>query len=153
MNPIRFGSPAVPHPGRPHAHGTIVGPDGTMTRLACRCGKAWNGDAVKRGRRNRERGNEIERWVCAQLGIRRVGQYGGKEDGGGADDFLSVQVKSGGAFQAALLSKIHTVPARADQLRAWVTASTPGSGGKREGVISFDLAEFAAWYGKGMTDD
>ena len=37
----------------------------------------------------------------------------------------------------------------ADRLRGWVTVSTPGAGHQREGVISFDLREFAAWYGKG----
>ena len=120
--------------------------------MVCRkCQKVLDPLATRRGRNNRSRGNAIERWVCKLLGIQRVGMYGGPDDGRG--DHLVVQVKSGGAHQAALLAKIHTVPANADQLRGWVTVSTPGAGHPREGVISFDLREFAMWYGKGIPDD
>lgn len=118
----------------------------------CSCGAIFDAGAVKRGRNNRNRGNAIERFVCSLLGIKRVGQYGGPEDGGSASDHLVVQVKSGGAFQDSLRRKILTVPANADQLRGWVTVSTPGAGARREGVISFDLREFADWYGKGMPE-
>lgn len=118
-----------------------------------RCGKPYDSQASRRGRNNRSRGNAIERWVCKLLGISRVGQYGGLNDGGASTDHLVVQVKSGGAHQAALLAKIHTVPANGDQLRGWVTVSTPGAGHPREGVISFDLREFAGWYGKGIPAD
>jgi len=117
-----------------------------------RCDKVRDQALTRMGRLNRSRGNSIERWVCKLLGIARVGQYGGLEDGGNASDFLRVQVKSGGAHQAALLAKIHTIPAGAEQLRGWVTVSPPGAGHQREGVISFDLREFAAWYGKGTED-
>jgi len=117
------------------------------------CGRRRDELTSRRGRLNRKRGNAIELWACKLLGIRRVGQYGGLEDGGGSEDHLVIQVKSGGAFQQSLLAKIRSVPARSDQLRAWVTVSTPGAGRPREGVISFDLAEFAAWYGKGAPDD
>lgn len=48
-----------------------------------------------------------------------------------------------------LKSKPHGIP---PQLRGWVTVSTPGAGHQREGVISFDLREFAAWFGKGVAD-
>lgn len=121
---------------------------------ACiRCGKPKDEATARRGRTNRSRGNAIERFVCSLLGIKRVGQYGGLEDGGSSEDHLVVQVKSGGAHQASLQARIKTIPARSDQLRGWVTVSTPGAGHRREGVISFDLAEFAAWYGKGVPED
>jgi hypothetical protein len=116
------------------------------------CGRPFDVAIVRRGRNNRSRGNAIERWACHLLGIRRVGQFGGLEDGGSSEDHLVIQVKSGGAFQQSLLAKIRSVPVRSDQLRAWVTVSTPGAGRPREGVISFDLAEWAAWYGKGAPD-
>lgn len=125
-----------------------------ITGYECiRCGKAYDPDRAKRGKNNRARGNAIERWVCSLLGIKRVGQYGGLEDGGSYDDHLVIQVKSGGAFQESLRRKITSVPARSDQLRGWVTASTPGAGTRREGVISFDLREFADWYGKGLPEE
>ena len=143
---------------------------GTVTRRKCRrhewsyslelrewtctrCLRLRDPLTSRRARNNRSRGNAIERWVCKLLGIARVGQYGGLEDGGKADDWLRIQVKSGGAHQASLLAKIHTIPANADQLRGWVTVSTPGAGHQREGVISFDLREFAGWYGKGIDED
>jgi hypothetical protein len=116
------------------------------------CGAGQDQALTRRGRNNRSRGNAIERWACHLLGIRRVGQFGGLEDGGSSEDHLVIQVKSGGAFQQSLLAKIRSVPVRSDQLRAWVTVSTPGAGRPREGVISFDLAEWAAWYGKGAPD-
>jgi len=50
--------------------------------------------AQRRGRLNRSRGNAIERWVCKQLGIKRVGMFGGKADGGDRDDWMAVQVKT-----------------------------------------------------------
>jgi hypothetical protein len=120
----------------------------------CRvCGRVRDITTSRRGRNNRAPGNAIERWACRLLGIRRVGQFGGLEDGGSSEDHLVIQVKSGGAFQQSLLAKIRSVPARSDQLRAWVTVSTPGPGRPREGVISFDLAEWAQWHGKGSSDD
>ena len=122
-------------------------------RYCERCHTVLDAEASRRGLNNRKRGNAIELWVCRLLGIERRGQYGGLNDGGSADDFLVVQVKSGGAHQAALLAKIRTIPSKAEQLRGWVTVSTPGAGHQREGVISFDLREFAAWYGRGIGED
>lgn len=129
-----------------------IAEDGRSLEICGNCGKHYDPAASLRGRRNRKRGNSIELWVCRLLGIERVGQYGRVEDGGSATDFLRIQVKSGGAHQAALLAKIHTIPVNADQLRGWVTVSTPGAGHQREGVISFDLREFAAYYGKGSEE-
>lgn len=45
---------------------------------ACgRCGKEILTETSRRGRTSRRRGNDIERSVGKQLGLRRVGQYGG----------------------------------------------------------------------------
>lgn len=125
--------------------------DGSVQCATCHLVR--NPETSRRGKNNRSRGNSIELWVCRLLGIKRVGQYGGLEDGGGSDDGIVVQVKSGGAFTASRLAKIHSIPVRGDQLRAWVTVSTPGAGHQREGVISFDLREWAAFYGKGNPEE
>ena len=140
-------------PRRCRRHEWITMPTFDEPYTSCvRCGRPKDSAASRRGLNNRKRGNAIELWVCKLLGIERVGQYGRIEDGGSDRDFLRIQVKSGGAHQAALLAKIHTIPVNADQLRGWVTVSTPGAGHQREGVISFDLREFAAWYGKGKEE-
>lgn len=136
---------------RKHRHNWYRLVDGSAACLICQ--KPRDPAVSRRGLNNRKRGNSIELWVCKLLGIERVGQYGRIEDGGSDRDFLRVQVKSGGAHQASLLAKIHTIPVNADQLRGWVTVSTPGPGHPREGVISFDLREFAAWYGKGSDEE
>lgn len=129
------------------------GYDQGYRRRCVTCQRFQDEARSKMGRNNRKRGNSIELWVCRLLGIERVGQYGRIEDGGSDRDFLRIQVKSGGAHQRSLLGKIHTIPVNADQLRGWVTVSTPGPGHPREGVISFDLREFAAYYGKGTPDE
>jgi hypothetical protein len=135
---------------RKHRHLWALSPEGVV---CASCRAPQDPTLTRRGKLNRSRGNAIERWACHLLGIRRVGQFGGLEDGGSSEDHLVIQVKSGGAFQQSLLAKIRSVPVRSDQLRAWVTVSTPGAGRPREGVISFDLGEWAAWYGKGTPEE
>ncbi len=103
--------------------------------------------AQRRGRLNRSRGNAIERWVCKQLGIRRVGMFGGKADGGDRDDWMSVQVKSGTAFPTRIWDLLQSIPERGGQLRAVVHVTARGSGQKRDSIISMKLEDFIEWFG------
>ena len=93
----------------------------------------------RRGKNNRARGNAIERWVCASLGIKRVGMFGGKSDGGSIDDPIIVQVKSGGAFPERIWSLLTTLTPRANQLRAVVHVTADGVGAPRRALITFDF--------------
>lgn len=108
--------------------------------------------AQRRGRLNRSRGNSIERWVCRQLGIKRVGMFGGKADGGDRDDWIAVQVKSGAAFPTRIWSLLESVPVRAGQLRAVVHVTARGSGQKRDVLISLKLEDFLEWHGSSQSD-
>jgi hypothetical protein len=112
-----------------------------------RCGAVHDLVAARRGRTNRSRGNALERWVCKLLGIERRGQYGGADDGGGSDDWIVVQVKSGGSYPERIDGLLRALPVRASQLRGVVHVETPGPGAKRRALITLDLYEFAAWYG------
>lgn len=100
-----------------------------------------------RGKRNRNRGNAIEREICKALGVSRVGMFGGKADGGRSDEWITVQVKSGGAFSQKVWGLIQSVPYRAEQLRGLVVTDAPGAGTKRRAYIAIALDEFVDWYG------
>lgn len=108
--------------------------------------------AQRRGRLNRSRGNAIERWVCHRLGIKRVGMFGGKADGGDRDDWIAVQVKSGSAFPTRIWTLLQSVPARNGQLRAVVHVTARGSGQKRDALISLKLEDFLEWHGSSQSD-
>lgn len=98
----------------------------------------------RRGKNNRARGNAIERWVCASLGIKRVGMFGGKSDGGGVDDPIIVQVKSGGSFPERIWVLLTSLTPRGNQLRAVVHVTAEGAGVARRSIISFDFDDFVA---------
>lgn len=113
----------------------------------CRgCAQQKDAKASRRGRTNRARGNQIERDVCRRLGIARRGHYGGPDDGGDAGDWITVQVKSGGAFSERLWGLLAALPERADQLRAVVVTDAPGPGHRRRAMVILDLEQFADWY-------
>lgn len=103
--------------------------------------------AQRRGRLNRSRGNSIERWVCSKLGIKRVGMFGNKTDGGDRDDWIAVQVKSGQSFPRRIWDLLQSIERRGGQLRAVVHVTAPGSGKAKEALISMSLEEFLVWSG------
>jgi len=101
--------------------------------------------AQRRGRLNRSRGNAIERWVCQALGIKRVGMFGNKTDGGDRDDWIVVQVKSGQSFPTRIQTLLESIQTRGGQLRAVVHVTATGSGVAKKALISMSLEEFLAW--------
>ena len=113
-----------------------------------RCGRERDPERQRRGRTNRARGNAIEREVCRRLGIRRVGMYGGPDDGGGAEDWMTVQVKSGGAYPERIDGWLRALPSRAGQLRAVVVTDAPGPGHPRRALVVVELDDFVSWFGK-----
>lgn len=142
----------APAPRTAHRHRWTVTPEGVACALRG-CGKAQNLVTSRRGRTNRQRGNAIERWVCARLGISRVGQYGGKEDGGKAHDWMVIQVKSGGAYPERIDGLVRSLTPNAEQLRAVVHTDAPGGGRKRRALITCDFEEFVAWFGAAKGDE
>ncbi|CAB4152245.1 hypothetical protein UFOVP613_4 [uncultured Caudovirales phage] len=97
----------------------------------------------RRGRLNRSRGNALERWACGELGIRRVGHYGGKADGGAHDEPVVISVKSGGAFPERIWDLIQGLAPEAGQIRAAVHVSADGVGSRRRALITLELQDIA----------
>lgn len=98
-----------------------------------------------RGRANKYRGDSIEREACRLLGVKRVGQRLGKVDGGEADEWINVQVKSGGTYPERIDRWLRELPK--EPFRAVVMADAPGPGRKRRWIIAFDLQEWLEWTG------
>lgn len=113
---------------------------------ACsRCGADIPAASMRRGRTSRRRGNDIERAVAAQLGLKRTGQYGGPDDARG--DWLVAQVKSGASFPERVWRWLQALPADAGQTRAVVLTDAPGPGHRRRAVVVVELEEWVALHG------
>lgn len=142
-----FPAPDDREPARCRSHRWAMSGDAGMGFVwACRrCGKVRDETAVRRGRNNRSRGNAIERAVGKELGLRRVGQYGGPDDLAGA--LFAAQVKSGGAFSERYWSWLKAVPVSAGQTPILVVTDAPGPGHKRRALVVLELADWRALHG------
>jgi len=110
-----------------------------------RCGKVRDDVLVRRGRTNRSRGNSIERDIGKQLGLRRVGQFGGPDDLSG--EMFAAQVKSGGAFSERWWSWLRAVPVNAGQTPLLVVTDAPGPGHRRRAVVVIEIGDWIALHG------
>jgi hypothetical protein len=100
----------------------------------------------RRGKSSRRRGNQFERDVARDLGVARVGQFGGKADIAG--DWIVAQCKVGGSYSERYDGWLRSVPVKGDQLRALVVGDTPALGHARRRIIVLDFDDFVAWFGK-----
>jgi hypothetical protein len=110
------------------------------------CSHVFDPVSTKRGRTNRSRGNAIERAVGKELGLRRVGQYGGPDDLSGLA--FAAQVKSGGAFSERYWSWLKAVPVTANQTPILVVTDAPGPGHKRRALVVLELSDWRALHGE-----
>lgn len=96
---------------------------------ACaRCDHVFDQVKQRQGRSANRIAKDIERWVAKMLRLTRVGQYGGQEDVGKADEWAMVQVKSGPSwFAERYYREIAALPQKAGRRRALVVAEKPGS--------------------------
>jgi hypothetical protein len=111
-----------------------------------RCNAIRDDAATRRGKNNRSRGNAIERAVGKELGLRRVGQYGGPDDLSGLA--FAAQVKSGGAFSERYWSWLKAVPVTANQTPILVVTDAPGPGHKRRALVVLELSDWRALHGE-----
>ena len=152
LTPPNLGSPG-PKVCRRHEWARVsLTPDDTPFCL--RCGRLRDEAASSRGKRNRNRGNAIERAVGKQLGLKRVGQFGGATDLGESSDPFAVSVKSGnGYFSERYWDQLKRQPVAAGQTALLVVTDAPGPGRARRAVVVLDLADWVALHGlSGVAD-
>lgn len=154
FTPLTPANPAAPKPKcKRHQWWMppVVGPEaakyhfGANGPICRRCERPYDEERAKRGNRNRQRGNSIERELGKKLGMNRVGQFGGKEDISNA--LFAAQVKSGGYFSERQWSWLKAVPVKAGQTALLVIADTPGSGKKRRAMVILDLDDWRDLHG------
>jgi hypothetical protein len=146
--PFYYGETPPPddRPPKPCRHPRYLraSVDGIETCMSC--GHAFDPVVKRRGRNNRSRGNAIERAVGKELGLRRVGQYGGPDDLSGS--MFAAQVKSGGSFSERYWAWLKAVPVTADQTPILVVADAPGPGHKRRAMVILELSDWRALHGE-----
>ncbi|CAN5654751.1 hypothetical protein BH23CHL7_BH23CHL7_20460 [soil metagenome] len=100
----------------------------------------------RRGRSNRRRGNDWERTLAAQLGGRRVGQYGDPADV--LTPLLAVQAKCGLAYPERLDRWLRAIPRTGGRLPVLIVGDAPGPGYRRRALIVMDLGDFRDLHGE-----
>jgi hypothetical protein len=129
----------------PEAAGWDYGAHGWVCR---KCRKPKDEAVSRRGKLNRSRGNAIEREVAKQLGLSRVGQYGGPDDAGKAGEPFIVQVKSGKSFPERIYRWLKALPSNANQTPLVVITDAPGPGHRRRALVVLTLEDWVALHGK-----
>jgi hypothetical protein len=116
-------------------------------QMCMRCGKTLDATTARRGRNNRKRGNDVERVISKQLGLKRVGQFGGPTDVGESTDPFAVQVKSGGYFSEKYWDQLKRQTVASSQTALLVVTDAPGPGHRRRAMVVLDLDDWRALHG------
>jgi hypothetical protein len=123
-------------------------------QVCARCGQPRDLQRERRGLNNRRRGNAIERDVAKQLGLRRVGHFGGPEDVGTAADPFMASVKSGnGYFSERYWAQLKRLPVKGQQTAILVVTDAPGPGHKRRAYVVLELSDWIALHGPEVADE
>lgn len=145
--PLTPANAGAPKPRTHRRHTWVLDPVADVTRCNG-CPAVYDAVASLRGKRNRNRGNAIERAVGKQLGLKRVGQFGGATDLGESADPFAVSVKSGsGYFSERYWDQLKRQPVAAGQTALLVVTDAPGPGHARRAVVVVDLADWIALHG------
>lgn len=144
-------------PRKCRRHRWVNTPDGIRTGLPASCAICgqWQDSAVsRRARNNRSRGNAIERSVAKELGLKRVGMFGGPEDAGTATDPFMASVKSGnGYFSERYWTQLKRLPVAGQQTAILVVTDAPGPGHKRRAYVVVELSDWVALHGPEVADE
>lgn len=112
--------------------------DAAAVTLCDRCGKERDEAASARGRKNKNRGNAIQRKQIEALGGQNLAGNNPNLDGIGIA--FRYESKSGGIFSERLWRYLSGIPLVAGQTGVLIVTETPGSGRKARSyvVVSFD---------------
>ena len=106
---------------------------------------------VRRGRNNRARGNAQEREWCKRLGFRRVGHYGGPEDGIAVNGMFIGQAKSRATsrFPGWLSDELAKLPRSEGRIPILGILEAPGAARdhRPRRLVVMDEADFIALHG------
>jgi hypothetical protein len=136
---------------RPVSGAFVIGPDNPAIAGCLGCGLTRADYEVRqrRGKTNRSRGNSIERQVAKDLGLTRVGHFGGAEDAGRHDEPFVASVKSGsGYFSERYWDQLKRLPANALQTPILVVTDAPGPGHKRRAYVVVGIDDWIALHGR-----
>ncbi len=111
----------------------------------------------RRGRTNRSRGNALEREWCRRLGFRRVGHYGGPEDGIALNGLFVGQAKSlsSARFPSWLCTELAKLPRSEGRIPVLGLLEAPGTARdhRPRRLVVMDESDFIALHGPvGGTD-
>ncbi len=130
--------------GRMHA---LVNADPAVAIVCVRCGATRDEARGRRGRNNRARGNRIELQMARELGMRKVGQYGGPEDATSAPFVAQVKSRSGAAFPGWMSDELAKLPVLASQTPILVVAEANPATRKRRALVVLTLDDWKALHG------
>lgn len=106
------------------------------------CLKVRDEAAAARGRRNRSRGNRIQRQRNAALGITNLPGNRPNHDGGEADELFVSESKSGAAFSERYWRWLSGIPRRSGQVPILLVTSADGVGRRAR---SYVVVQFEDW--------
>ncbi len=112
-----------------------------------RCGHVRDAVLGRRNRNNRARGNRIELAMARELGMRKVGQYGGPEDATSEPFVAPVKSRSGAAFPGWMADELAKLPVLASQTPILVVAEANPATRKRRALVVLTLADWKALHG------
>lgn len=120
---------------------------------ACGCGKTRDAVQAERGRKNRNRGNNVERELARELGLERIGHYGEAEDLIGFDIYnrrwvSSVKSRKTGSFPGWLADELARINGEHYE-RFVAVVEAPGPGRKARRLAITYLDDFARLVGLG----
>ena len=143
----------VPKRCRRHVWGVTYQSDGREWTPCLRCDHVRNDTASRRGRTNRSRGNAIEREWCKRLGFRRVGQYGGPEDGVATNGLFVGQAKSMSTarFPGWMSDELARLPRAGGRIPVLGVLEAPGPGRHGRRLLIIDEADWVSLYGPNET--
>jgi hypothetical protein len=132
-----------------YSHGPLdpCSPSCAIERWCELCDRVRDDAAAARGRRNRARGQRIQRERNRSLGITNLPGNRPNHDGGEADELFVSESKSGGAFSERYWRWLTGIPRRAGQVPLLIVTSADGPGRKARAYVVVAIDDWRDLHG------